>query len=162
MGNGALTPRAAGIRQADCRVRNIGSLNGAKKWVWTNSDGTPRREKETATMGYDLLGRNNNFFVNVQDWRPLLNIAVQFGWEPQGTESPADCPPEWDGDYVSNAFQFVSDSDACAFGKALLRAAREIKKSGSAEILSKYMGGPNLDTVVQVAKFAMRSGFLIG
>jgi hypothetical protein len=90
-------------------------------------------------MGYDLSG---GVSINRHGWFYCLAVARAFGWEPQGTEAPDQVtynadgtttpsfsmpPDQWDGNYVTNDWQFVTDSDAANLAAALDRAITAIK-----------------------------------
>ena len=38
-------------------------------------------------MGYDLMGHGGASF-NITAWPKLLDLAVCFGWKPEGTKAP--------------------------------------------------------------------------
>ena len=71
-------------------------------------------------------------------WVIKLNLAVEYGWEPTGTEHPAwrnsdgtpsdrwVDPEDWDGSYFGNEVQYVTPSDAENLAKALERTIEEL------------------------------------
>jgi hypothetical protein len=77
-------------------------------------------------MGMDLLGNHGDERFSAEVWSNCLERAIQFGWQPEGTAAPPawSWPGEWkwDGGYLSNDYQRVTDRDARALGKALLLA----------------------------------------
>ena len=81
-------------------------------------------------MGYDFYAEHGNQSLNVSAWSRCFDLAVEHGWQPAGTAPPDDCTDKWDGDYFSNDYQKVEDSDARALGVALLRgiAAEEARE----------------------------------
>jgi len=94
----------------------------------------------------------------------LLELAFEFGWKPEGTRDPRygvfDLDPspdtvdrEWDGDYFTNSFQLVSDSDARSLGQALLRAADDIRK--------RRPDAPAIPVIVELGNFAVAGAFRI-
>ncbi|MBI4766661.1 MAG: hypothetical protein HY787_19040 [Deltaproteobacteria bacterium] len=100
-------------------------------------------------MGVDLLSLKNNreAWFNWTAWKFLLNTAREFGWEPMGTVINLKEPPsprkgeginylekqrikkraeewdkDWDGSYISNDDQIVTDSDAANLLQSLTRS----------------------------------------
>jgi hypothetical protein len=81
-------------------------------------------------------GEGGHLHLNNATWREVLNIAHDYGWEPAGTEPGEWIDPEtgeldeqlyldpetWDGNYVSNCAQWVTDADAADIADALERA----------------------------------------
>jgi hypothetical protein len=95
-------------------------------------------------MGYDLCGRGGYCFVNIDDWGPLLGIAQAWGWKPAGTllpygppEAQGDPGPdwEWNGGYLCNEHQEVTDEDALALAAALDRALAAREKAARARMV---------------------------
>ena len=41
-------------------------------------------------MGMDLIGRGGSMSLHWDDWRSLLKLAEQYGWQPEGTTGPLD------------------------------------------------------------------------
>jgi hypothetical protein len=82
-------------------------------------------------MSFDIIGQNGTYFyVNNTGWAALLQLAVQYGWEPAGTQAPgfmarghAIASKDWDGSYTFNDGQTVTDTDAKALAAALRRAS---------------------------------------
>lgn len=73
-------------------------------------------------MGMDLVSDHGEQRFTAMGWYMCLKYAIEFGWIPEGTAAPIDFPGQWQGDYCSNDFQRVTDSDARKLGEALLRA----------------------------------------
>jgi hypothetical protein len=133
-------------------------------------------------MGYDLNGRGGYYFVNIDDWRPCLETAQTWGCKPAGTLLPYG-PPEaegdpgpdwkWNGSYLGNESQEVTDEDAKAFAAALDRAIearakakrrRTIVVQGKVIPLScgyDWRGYDDTDVLKGVADFARQGSFLI-
>jgi len=87
-------------------------------------------------MGYDLKGDGGRFRWNVTSWPLLLELAQQYGWEPQGTTLHDDegvIEDEWAGGYCSNDGQQVSAADAAALADALERALPDIPNHDAME-----------------------------
>jgi len=93
-------------------------------------------------MGMTLLsvGTTVDFYFNIWTWRYLLALAKQYGWEPLGTEGPREefngeylSDDGWDGNYLSNAFQFVRSEDAKAMAEALEIALLDVCDSRKPE-----------------------------
>jgi hypothetical protein len=94
-------------------------------------------------MGMDLAGAGGYFRASNDMWRALLVLANKYGWEPAGTKPPEPATPisgpvlvdvetlqraqeEWDGSYLWNANQQVTDEDAANMADALERARPHI------------------------------------
>ena len=100
-------------------------------------------------MGMQLSGRRGGFWWNFFLWEKLLKIAVQYGWEPMGTD-----PPQWDeeetkentetkwcGSYLSNDFQSVNDKDAENLAMALERSLPDMPDEDMMAPFSDTNGG---------------------
>jgi hypothetical protein len=74
-------------------------------------------------MGVDLTGGAS---FSPSSWRSCLDVAAAFGWEPAGTIPPSDIEGEWDGSYLSNSSQSVTDADARELARALFRALNAV------------------------------------
>ncbi len=102
-------------------------------------------------MGMDLRGPSGEFRFNTHDWRKVLHLARVYGWEPEGTQGPDiemgtwvhgsfvahDNQPAkeaWDGTYLSNDYQRVTDDDAMNLVNALSRAIAELPDYNVTEI----------------------------
>ena len=75
-------------------------------------------------MGMNLSGDHGRHFrATLVAWDRLLQLAVEAGWQPQGTEAPDERDGVWDGEglaaYCSNDGQYVSAEDAASLGDAL-------------------------------------------
>ena len=46
-------------------------------------------------MGVDLLGEHGDESFNWSGWRACMERAIEFGWTPEGTVAPKDCPGEF-------------------------------------------------------------------
>ncbi len=81
-------------------------------------------------MGTDLVGKHDYWSTNRAWWANTLELAFYFGWQPQGTEPPAEWEESrdgpWDGDYMTNDRQYVTIEDANALAVALEAALEEI------------------------------------
>jgi hypothetical protein len=77
-------------------------------------------------MGFDLIGHGGASF-GWDEWRSCLALAQTFGWRPEGTIAPPHYEHDWDGSYLSNDLQEVTDTDARALGAALYRAVAAIE-----------------------------------
>jgi hypothetical protein len=68
-------------------------------------------------MGYNLRNKQGKEFHFTQgEWPLLLSFARAHGWQPAGTLSYL---PDWDGGYMANERQVVTDEDAAALAGAL-------------------------------------------
>ena len=123
-------------------------------------------------MGYDLMGAHDTWRFQIGAWRPVLNFAIEHGWQPEGTKAPDYCglygmqPAEaeahrlsWDGGYYGNDWQEVTDSDARALGEALLRGVA----AAEAQERKKPTKWPDdwFRNVEKLADFVLKGGFLI-
>ena len=101
-------------------------------------------------MGYDLISLKDDsrFCVNMSGLRPLLELAEQFGWEPEGTdpskylslskrEEIKSNDFDYDGGYFTNDGQVVTSTDANKIADALEKALKEIPNDG--EICEEMM-----------------------
>ena len=76
-------------------------------------------------MSYELIRPGDYQCFNIWSWSRILSLAYMGGWQPAGTKLdyfPADPdkkPIDWDGTYMSNAGQFVTDEDALALAAGL-------------------------------------------
>ena len=88
-------------------------------------------------MGYDLYGKGGYFQCNIFYWRPLLDIALRYGWESQGTLMPVFddemmiVAERRGGGYCTNDHQRVTDEDANDLAAALKRALAEYQDTSS-------------------------------
>jgi hypothetical protein len=133
-------------------------------------------------MGYDLTG---GFTINYEAWHNCLKLARAFGWRPKGTEAPdhlfygpagkvdriAVAPELWDGNYVTNDFQWVRAIDAYALSIALGRAIDALDRCSTyltheqADALGciRDTDGPWLESVARYFRErAWKGGFSIG
>ena len=59
--------------------------------------------REPMNMGYDLTNSSGQTRQwKVLGWWHLLNLALECGWSPRGTESPTQSQQGWDGNYFRN------------------------------------------------------------
>jgi hypothetical protein len=86
-------------------------------------------------VGMDLSGGGTERFSN-RSWCKMLELAYEYGWQPAGTEPGQWCDPEtgelveqmspdpdeWNGGYLSNDNQWVTEEDAANIAEALERA----------------------------------------
>ena len=83
-------------------------------------------------MGYDLynLEDNSEFRWNIYDWQPLLRLATDYGWTPEGTDIPPWYTgaerkeiiarmPDYKKNYTGNDGQVITASDAAKIANAL-------------------------------------------
>ena len=98
-------------------------------------------------MGYDLfsihpsgqalegenaykIGDEARFGIDI--WPVVLKLAQSYGWKPEGTQGPDYDDPnlkmsdDWDGNYLTNDGQIVTDDDAAALADALESALPDI------------------------------------
>ena len=75
-------------------------------------------------MGMDLSGRGGYFRWTTSSWFDLLEIAIDFDWEPLGTGPPrGTLKADWEhGSYVVNQGQLFYARDALAFANCLEQA----------------------------------------
>ncbi len=74
-------------------------------------------------MGIGLRGAGGTLDMSHQLWNDVLEIAWQCDWEPAGTIRPrGETDLNWDGTYLSNDWQTVTEEDAMNIAAALERA----------------------------------------
>jgi hypothetical protein len=108
-----------------------------------------------ANMGMDLSGKGGDFRFSHQNWRAILELAHEYGWEPAGTKLPEFIvyAPDgvtvdevgtraarqhhrnWDGGYFTNDLQVVDDKDAANIADALERALDDESDEGGRDDL---------------------------
>jgi hypothetical protein len=127
-------------------------------------------------MGMDLHRAGGDFWFNIFSWGQVLELAQQYGWEPAGTEmQPTEVldadgnidheltdqfmaiREDWDGNYVTNDWQHVSDDDAAHIADALERALDDIPDFDSGEKAKKFT--PDEPPVNPVARALLAAGF---
>ena len=87
-------------------------------------------------MGMDLCNKAGDYFrFSSVAWFKVMSLAESYGWKAQGTASPDNWQERcrenchgllWDGDYRSNAGQWVTADDASAIAIALEKALPDI------------------------------------
>ena len=92
--------------------------------------------KEKMIMGMDFSGAGGAFSMHCGSWCKALQLARQYGWQPAGTVAPdygPEYPPltDWNGEYVSNSYQEVTDSDAKNLADALDRALADVPRQNT-------------------------------
>jgi hypothetical protein len=132
-------------------------------------------KKGIYNMGIDLFGAGEHSF-GWDAWRSLLNVASEFGWEPEGTSAPfyhgtqtsfynedAEEAIKWDcRRRSSSGFIKVSDSDARAMSSALFRAADVIMTGKTVkEEQAKALAEALLTDILVLADLGRRNGFRI-
>tara|TARA_Y100001938_G_scaffold149975_1_gene239001 strand:+ start:3410 stop:3856 length:447 start_codon:yes stop_codon:yes gene_type:complete len=81
-------------------------------------------------MGYDLTNEKSNYFRwNIWGWGEVINLALSYDWQPQGTEIDKNrfenyeeyesFKKDYEGSYFGNDGQRVCAEDAKAFSDAL-------------------------------------------
>ena len=73
-------------------------------------------------MGYDLCRKEDSISVSQFTWIRAYALAIEGGWEPDGTLAPAHWQRKfgsWPGTYDSNDGQRVSAGDASKMAAAL-------------------------------------------
>ncbi len=96
-------------------------------------------------------------------WGHLLDIAMEFGWQPEGTEPSAyHHVGSWNGTYGTNDYQEVTTSDAAALGAALFRASAARRSGTLTERQHELLGNTCLSMIEELAEFASRGNFYIG
>jgi hypothetical protein len=121
-------------------------------------------------------------------WAELLKLARLYGWKPAGTLPAEAADPDeaaaWDGNYVLNGNQRVTDADACALADALERSLPDLPDAyaaGHKAIIEgpedrptnvlvpvgapispiEAMSGPNKDALRDYIAFFRKGGFEI-
>ena len=124
-------------------------------------------------MGMDLNGAGGYQRFSNTSWCKMLELAYRYGWKPAGTEpgqwvdpstgelteqlSPD--PDEWDGNYFTNASQWVTDEDAAHIADALEQTLDDIPDFDTDEKWVEY-GPTNLPTS-QVERSLVEQGFAV-
>jgi len=78
-------------------------------------------------VAIDLFSETEGWFrFEVSEWKHLLELAREHGWEPMGTRifgrgPDFPRPEDWDGGYVSSDYQTVMAEDARNLADALER-----------------------------------------
>jgi hypothetical protein len=110
-------------------------------------------------VGMDLDGAGGIERFNNTSWCKMLELAYEYGWKPAGTEpgqwfnsetgevdeQMSPDPDEWDGNYFTNDFQWVTDEDAAHIADALERALDDIPDFDTDEKWVNY-GPTNVPT----------------
>ena len=85
-------------------------------------------------MGYDLISESGQELrFNYRGYPHIIDLALQYGWEPLGTTMPAwhdekyGKRDDWPGIYCSNDYQVVSAEDANNMADALGRAQLDLR-----------------------------------
>lgn len=80
-------------------------------------------------MGFDLTGDGGYFRCSGAGWADLLQLAVDYGWQPIGTGPPrGTLKQDWPGIYHSNEGQLVYARDANQLADALNRFLNDTPK----------------------------------
>lgn len=105
--------------------------------------------------------------LNWPAWRYCLDMAVEYGWTPAGTELrehtvTGEQPSEavlsaWSGTYCSNDFQRVTDADAKALAKALYAAIAAVEAGTAPETDGRH----DPQVLQLLADHAVEGGFHI-
>lgn len=108
----------------------------------------------------DLIGCGSGNKLRISDtaWFFILEAAVAFGWEPEGT-GPSDKTSqlqEWDGNYLSNDWQKVSNADAEALAAGLDLAIAKLRGDGSRG--GDYIEAEDLARLTSIVRAAMVEG----
>src|SRR6516164_839134 len=69
-----------------------------------------------------LFAEPTEFPVQERCWPAALDLAKDFGWEPEGALPPENDPESWPGGYREPCEQRMKHSDASRFAEALERA----------------------------------------
>ncbi len=93
-------------------------------------------------MGMDLVSESGaEFRVTGSGWAYYLNLAKEYGWNPEGTERPqgASSSRKWSGHYDSNEGQRVSKRDAAAMALALEAALADPNRAARGAALAERL-----------------------
>lgn len=95
-------------------------------------------------MSKDLINeKQSTFYINNRGWRRIFRLAIMFGWEPMGTQKPADweSESEWEGmNYESNDGQIVRAEDAAHFADAIEEAIGMLEDEADEDGGSAFSG----------------------
>tara|TARA_B100001093_G_scaffold481648_1_gene512573 strand:- start:5220 stop:5633 length:414 start_codon:yes stop_codon:yes gene_type:complete len=77
-------------------------------------------------MGFTLVTAESQeeFNINFFEWRPLLLLGEAYGWNPAGTLMDVD--ESWDGSYLSNDGQKITEEDSEKLAKAIEVAYEDV------------------------------------
>jgi hypothetical protein len=73
-------------------------------------------------MGMSLTSKrdDSSFSFSTIEWEKVLELGKEYGWIPLGTSAPLE--KTWNGGYLSNDGQIVSNEDGEALANALIQA----------------------------------------
>ena len=95
-------------------------------------------------MSVDLRNSaGEEWSISTIGWAFYLNLAMAYGWEPAGTQAPAEWSEEedqWTGAYDWNAGQRVSAEDGRGFAAALLDYLDDDRRRDRASHLARELG----------------------
>jgi hypothetical protein len=77
-------------------------------------------------MGVDLGNGREWFCLNWHGWEYAFDSAIEYGWEPMGTELKNF--EGWEGGYFTNDYQVIIKEDATNMAKALRKAVDDGKE----------------------------------
>ena len=116
-------------------------------------------------MGIDVSGHGRSASFHSLDWPCLIDLAKEFGWQPEGTQPPHYWkePTAWDGsNYFTSDYQEVTASDAAAMGAALFRASTSRRSAVMTEKQRELFNGMPLSAIEELADLASGGKFYIG
>ncbi len=115
-------------------------------------------------MGIDLIGHGGACFRSY-GWHACLDLALAFGWQPAGTVAWHEYtgpPSKWDGGYLTDDFQIVTDYDAKALAAALRRALSALRaKTRLTKQQTQAWESMNINMVRTLADYAGKGHFAI-
>jgi hypothetical protein len=103
-------------------------------------------------MSIHLMNETDEMHVAYSDWSQLLQLAEDYGWQPDGTiqmDLKTDEVRPERGGYFTSDYQRVTDTDAANMATALERALPDIT------------GADNKEWVREVIAFCRAGGFTI-
>lgn len=111
-------------------------------------------------MGYDLRNEKRGFRVNYFNWRPMLQLAHEYGWKAIGTRNrygqQGEPINDWSGTYFSNNGQTVVREDALDLADALEKVLVDIPENDCYEDKDKLRAP---ETKEGLLKYFSQEGF---
>ncbi len=81
-------------------------------------------------MGMDISSKKSETRFSYGAWAEILETAINYGWQPMGTQAPEELDLEenwrpkdnWDGNYSTSDYQLITADDAENLANALYKA----------------------------------------
>lgn len=120
-------------------------------------------------MGMDLEGTGGYFRWTYSGWSRVLELAVEYGWEPVGTGPPrGTLKRDWLGSYDSNERQLLYARDAKNLADALEKALKDIperevgkRKVNANKTAREFFSGWGQDSLTGFIVYCRKGSFRI-